>query len=82
MTPFLETGSVVRALDTLEVMALDKSVTLKHQEYLYRLFCPLHVMGINQIWGHSGLRFFAHITKHTPLSSPSKYPETFSFLNP
>ena len=38
MTPFLETGSVVRALDTLEVMALDKSVTLKHQEYLYRLF--------------------------------------------
>ena len=30
MTPFLETGGMVRALDTLEVMAVKRSVTLKH----------------------------------------------------
>ena len=62
MTAFLETGGLVRALDTLGVMAVDKVRDTETSRIFIQTPYPLHVMGINQIWGYFGLRYFAHIS--------------------
>ena len=66
MTAFLETGGLVRMLDTLGVKPVDKVRDTETPRIFIQTPYPFLVMGINQIWWYFGLRFFAHITKHTP----------------